>query len=162
MGGGDQRSAQAGAQVWHFVRLAFVACVALASPTIAQQVGECDWRASAQAIAEPWEKTTRTFANGRTRLAVLDLIEPAAGAFYLLVLSPPEDELGGRQCRVIGMGNGVGFAGLNFEALEAGYDPSVGLMFSLPVSIYGDGDFRPRQLNLSLNQATGHIGAELR
>ena len=162
MPGAVKRCTLAGAQVWHVVRLAAVASVALVSPAVAQEVGECDWRASAHAIAEPWEQTTRTFANGRTRLAVLDLIEPAAGAYYMLVLSPPEDGLGGRQCRVVGAGNGMGFAGLKFETLEAGYDPAIGLMFSLPVSVYDDGDFRSHDLHLTLNQATGHIGAKLK
>ena len=40
-------------------------------PVLAQEVGECDWRAASAAIAEPWETNTRTFANGAIRLAVL-------------------------------------------------------------------------------------------
>lgn len=95
------------------------------------------------------------------RLALVDVIEPAAAAFYLVLLSPPEDEVGGRQCRVIGMGNGTGFAGADFATLQAGYDPAVGLMFSMLVSVLDDGDFRPTQLNFTLNQATGDVAARL-
>ncbi len=81
-----------------------------------------------------------------------------------MVLSPPVDELGGRQCRVIGLESGFGFAGLNFPDLEAGYDPSVGLVFSVPVSIFdrGKGQILPRVLDFTVNQATGHIGANLK
>lgn len=138
--------------------------VLLSPPALAQEVGECDWRASAQAMAEPWQENTRIFANGKTRLALMDVIEPAAGAFYLLVLSPPFDELGGRQCRIIGMGNGVGFSGVNFSELQAQYDPAKGLQFTLPVTYY-DGStagFVARTLNMTLNQATGDIGTDLR
>ena len=134
----------------------------LALPAVAQEVGECDWRASAQAIVEPWEGNTRTFANGKTRIALMDGIEPAAGALYLLVLSPPHDELGGRQCRIIGAMSGVGFGNVDFAALQAGYDPAVGLIFALPVSVFDGENFRPHELNFTVNQATGHIGAELR
>lgn len=148
-----------------FGKLAWLSSLALliATPAAAQEVGECNWRSSAQALAEPWEDNTRTFANGRTRLALLDVIEPAAGSFYLLILSPPEDELGGRQCRVVGLGGGLGFAGVDFAALSAGYDPSVGLMFDIPVSVYvpDDAGFARRQLQLTVNQATGAIDARL-
>lgn len=136
----------------------------LASAASAQDVGECDWRASAQALAEPWQENTRTFANGKTRLAVMDVIEPAAGAYYLMVLSPPYDEVGGRQCRIIGMGHGIGFAGIDFNSLDASYDPATGLTFALPVSVYdgANGGFAPKVLGFTLNQATGHIGTGLR
>ena len=61
-------------------RLVFVLLLVLASAAhaSAQSVEDCDWRASAQALIEPWEDNTRTFANGDVRLAVTDTIEPAA------------------------------------------------------------------------------------
>ncbi|KMW60549.1 hypothetical protein AIOL_000711 [Candidatus Rhodobacter oscarellae] len=41
----------------------------------------CDaYQASALALPEPWEAHTRTYSNGAIRVALLDLIEPAAGA----------------------------------------------------------------------------------
>jgi hypothetical protein len=138
------------------------ALAALAGTASAQSVQPCDWVARADAIVEPWEQNTRTFSNGRTRLALLDTIEPAAGAFHILILSPPEDELGGRQCRTLGMHEGVGFSGADFASLTASYDPSVGLIFEMDVGYFDGSDFRPARLRFTLNQATGQIGARLR
>jgi hypothetical protein len=130
-----------------------------AAPAMAQQVEDCDWRASAWLLAEPWEQHSRTFANGDVRVALIDAIEPAAGAFHLLVLSPPWDVLGARQCRVLSLGPGIGFAGVDFAALEAWYDPSAGLFFSVPVSVYeaATGGFGERIFDFTVNQATGAI-----
>lgn len=129
-------------------------------PAVAQQSADvlpCDWQARADAIVEPWEANTRTFSNGKTRLALLDTIEPAAGWAWLLVLSPPNDELGGRQCRVVGL-NGMGFAGMDFAQLASGYDPSVGLTFAVPVQVMApDGRMWWQTLSVTLNQATGAL-----
>lgn len=127
----------------------------------AQTISECDWRASAQAIAEPWEESTRTFSNGKTRLALLDTIEPAAGSFHMLILSPPYDELGGRQCRVISYDGSIGFAGMTFQALSADYDPSRGLLFDIPIRYFDPAfnDVTGGWLSFELNQATGAIKA---
>lgn len=132
-----------------------------ASAAVAQSVEDCDWRASAAAIAEPWEANSRTFSNGAVRLALLDTVEPAAGAFHLLILSPPYSELGDRQCKVVSLEGNMGFASLAFDALEAGYDPAVGLQFNLPMSIFVDdgGEPQPGLMHVTLNQATGDIGA---
>ena len=141
---------------------ALAALALLAAPAAAQEVLDCDWQAGARNIPEPWEAHTRTFANGQTRLAVLDTVEPAAGAFWLLVLSPPYSELGDRHCAVIGRG-GMGFAGIDFGALDAGYDPARGLIFTLPVTVYDDatGGVAPDVLTVVLNQATGRIDTRL-
>ena len=134
-----------------------------ASPVAAQVVIPCDWQASAQALIEPWEDHTRTFANGAVRLALLDTVEPAIAAMHLLILSPPYDEIGGRQCRTIGVGDGLGFPGITWEGLEAGYDPAVGLTFTIPVGLYDPetGDFPESQLAFTVNQATGEIDARI-
>lgn len=144
------------------VRIA-LAALCLATPLAAQTVSDCDWRASSQALVEPWDDNSRTFANGKTRLAVTDTIEPGAGAFHLVILSPPYDELGGRQCKVVSLDGSIGFAGLNFGALSAGYDPARGLLFDVPVQVYDapSGDFLPNWLGLTVNQATGQIDAWL-
>lgn len=135
--------------------------MALHGPAAAQVVSDCDWRASLAALPEPWDSHTRTFANGAVRLAVSDVIEPAAGAFYMVVLSPPYDELGGRQCKVIGATPDTGFGLLDFGSLQASYDPAVGLLFRVDASVYqGDlGSFRDVVLNFSVNQATGEVRA---
>jgi len=134
---------------------------ALAAPAAAQEAVPCDWAARADGIVEPWEDNTATFANGAVRLALIDTVEPAAGAFHLLILSPPLGELGERQCRTLGIG-GMGFAGLDFATLQAVYDPARGLIFTLAATRYDGADFRPATLEFSLNQATGGIRAVLR
>lgn len=135
----------------------------LASPSMAQEIVDCDWQARADAIYEPWEEFSRTYANGDVRIALLDTIEPAAGSFHLLVLSPPFDELGGRQCQTIGLSGGAGFSGIGFEELAADYDPAIGLMFGVQVQYYDGelGDFISGDLLFSLNQSTGLIEAFL-
>ena len=107
-----------------------------AFPALAQEIFDCDWRASARNIAEPWADNTRTFSNGKTRLTLIDTVEPAAGSYSLMILSPPHDVLGSPQCKLIGRGGGLGYSGLVFEQLEAAYDPARGLIFTLPAMIY--------------------------
>ncbi|SFK95226.1 hypothetical protein [Shimia haliotis] len=142
----------------YFVLSLFTLC---AGPAVAQQAFECDWPARADAIVEPWEENSRSFANGDVRLAVLDTIEPAAAAFHLLVLSPPYDEVGGRQCRILSLDEGLGFAGLDFSSLNASYDPSAGLVFDINASLYDvdTGTSETHRLVFTLSQATGDIQA---
>ncbi|MBV7394399.1 hypothetical protein [Mameliella sediminis] len=123
---------------------------------------DCDWQASAAAIVEPWEENSRTFSNGKTRLALLDTVEPAAAWAWMLVLSPPYSELGDRQCKVIGV-DGSGFSGMDFAALTASYDPATGLTFTVPVRAYNSeiADFDPFTLRFTLNQATGAIDGQI-
>jgi len=134
----------------------------LALPVAAQDVAECDWRAAAQAIAEPWAANTATFANGAVRLAVMDVLEPAAGAYHLLILSPPRSELGERQCRVMSADGSFGFAGLSLSGATASYDPASGLTVSLPAKRWSEGDiFTDTRLLVTINQATGAISGIL-
>ncbi len=134
----------------------------LATASAAQEVVDCDWQARADGIVEPWEENTATFANGEVRLALLDTVEPAAGAFYVLVLSPPYDEFGLRQCKTLGVAGGVGFSGADFATLGADYDPAIGLIFAMEASYLEDGvDFVSTTLIFTLNQATGAIEAFL-
>lgn len=129
-----------------------------ATPAVAQDIAECDWRASATAIAEPWEENTRTFANGDVRITLLDVGEPAFGGYHLLVLSPPFDETGFAQCRLVTYEDTQGFGGVNFTYLDADYDPSIGLIFYVPVTAhYGDEGFVLQGLGFTLNQATGEM-----
>lgn len=140
-----------------------LAVTALSSTAMAQSVGDCDWRASAQNIVEPWEQNSRRFANGNVRLALLDTVEPAAASAHLLVISPPYGETGEPQCKVISLDGTLGFAGLDFSALKAAYDPSVGLIFSLPGMLYlpEKGFSNSLILNFTLNQATGEIATRM-
>lgn len=134
---------------------------AISAPADAQQALPCDWPARADNIVEPWEAHTRSFANGEVRLALLDTVEPASGAYHILILSPPRDVLGNRQCRTLGMRENIGFAGVAFENLKARYDPAAGLIFTLPVQVFDGEAVGRRHLRFTLNQATGAIAASL-
>jgi hypothetical protein len=80
---------------------------------------------------------------------------------HLLVLSPPYNELGDRQCVTIGAGDGNGFGGIRWDALSADYDPAVGLVFEVPVSRFDPNTegFPTSLLSFTLNQSTGDIDA---
>ncbi len=140
--------------------LATAIAMTLSTPVFAGDVVDCDWQSQARNLAEPWEENTRLFANGAVRLALLDTVEPAAGAFHLLVLSPPYNELGDRQCRVVSLEGSIGFSGIDFANVGAAYDPSVGLIFNFEAHRFDSGynDFLPITLEVTLNQATGDIG----
>lgn len=139
----------------------FLTAFIVAAPAFAQSISECDWRVSAANLAEPWDENTRTYSNGKVRLAVIDTVEPAAGAFHLLILSPPYSEIGDRQCRIVSKNDTIGFSGIDLSKIEAGYDPARGLLFSLPAGKYdpdtGGSIWHP--LSITLNQATGEITA---
>ena len=123
-----------------------------ATPALAEefnpQVSNCDGRSSAWNLAEPWEAHTRTFSNGKTRVAMIDTVEPAGGWAYLLI----------RQCVMIGNG-GIGFSRMDFGAMTADYDPAQGLIFTLPVGSYitGEDSDPVYDLQIVLNQATGDV-----
>jgi hypothetical protein len=127
----------------------------------ALDVSDCDWKANAQGLVEPWQDNTRLFANGTVRLALVDTIEPAAGAFYILVFSPPENELGERLCQAVGITSSVGFSDVGFQKLKTNFDPAIGLIFDVSVNVFDaeTGKFPEKALNFTLNMATGKIMA---
>lgn len=146
------------------IRLA-AALTLLAGAAQAQQVGvtPCGDGDRVDTISEPWEQNTATYANGAVRLALLDMVEPAGGPWKLAVISPPRDELGLRQCRVIGA-DGIGFYGLDFAARRADYDPLRGLVVTMPASRFTDlaPEGESYTLVVTINQQTGEIATEVR
>ncbi|SMX39802.1 hypothetical protein [Octadecabacter ascidiaceicola] len=139
--------------------VSLIAATFLASPLAAQTAFPCNWQARADNIVEPWEDNIATFANGAVRVALLDTIEPAAAAYYLLVLHPPLDEMAGRSCTTVGLDDGLGYAGMFFSELDASYDPATGLTLQIPAVIY-----LPEQsfqnavlLSIAINQSTGDV-----
>lgn len=147
------------------MKAALVALMLLAAPAAAQSVGDCGAWVSAQNLPEPWEDHAATYAEGKIRVAVLDTLEPAAAAVHLLVISPPLDETGGRQCKVVslvgGEGAPSGFLNLDFKAREASYDPARGLVLAMPVEVFepATGGAKPGELTVTINQSTGVITA---
>ncbi|GGF55381.1 hypothetical protein GCM10011402_04190 [Paracoccus acridae] len=145
------------------IRLA-AALMLLSGAAQAQQVevtpcGDAD---RVDTIAEPWDQNTATYANGDVRVALLDMVEPAGGAWKLAVISPPRDELGLRQCRVIGA-DGIGFYGLDFASRRADYDRQRGLVLTFPATRYADAapEGEPYRLVVTINQQTGEIATEV-
>lgn len=147
------------------MKLSILAAALCLAPlaTAAQEVSDCGWQASAMAIPEPWEDFSRTFANGNVRVALLDTVEPGVVPLWILVLSPPYDELGIRQCQVIGTGQ-YGFSDVFFPTLTADYDPARRLIFQIDVKVYvpETSDFALERLEFTVNQATGDVTARYR
>ncbi|KAG1713708.1 GTP pyrophosphokinase rsh [Nymphon striatum] len=144
----------------HVMRIAaLLFATFFATPIAAQVAGDCGWQARADTIVEPWEDNTATFANGAVRVALLDVAEPAAAAFYLLILHPPVDELGVRTCTVVGLDEDLGYAAVFFEELQADYDAAVGLTLTVPAIIYlPEQSFQnSAALTISVNQSTGDV-----
>lgn len=144
-----------------------LALMLLAAPAAAQSVGDCgDWTL-AQYLPEPWEEHTATYAEGQIRVAVLDTMEPAAAAMHLMVISPPLDEAGGRQCKMVSLSGGAGrpsgFLNLDFGAREASYDPARGLVLAMPVEGFKPGASVGDQgeLTVTVNQSSGEVMAEV-
>lgn len=144
--------------------------VLLASQSVAQEaISQCEWPANLQNILEPWEKHTRTFANGNIRIAHVDTGgEPVCCSSYLAILAPTGSEvaLESRQCALLTDGDQLsGFTWIDFPAISASYDPGFGLLLSIPVERYDfqgtqNGGTLPDIINIRINQANGNIDIE--
>lgn len=150
------------------MRHAILASILLATPADAFTHDCSSFISQAENIPEPWEAHTRVFANGDVRISVLDTVEPAAAALHLLILSPPLNDLGERQCRVVSLnegpgGAGFGFAGLTLDGVTSAYSPANGLVLTLEIREYApeSGMFEPARLAVTINQATGDVTSEI-
>lgn len=149
--------------------LSFLCSISLlSSAAMAQEaISDCDWPASLRNIVEPWENHTRTFANGKIRIAHVDTGgEPVCCSSYLAILAPTgaEEELEGRQCKLLTDGPELsGFNWIHFDSITASYDPGLGLLLSVPLERYdlgGTGSTTPATVGIRINQATGEIYSE--
>jgi hypothetical protein len=140
-----------------------VAAMGFGCAANAAEIEGCgDWRTQVEAVAEPWESNTRTFANGAIRAVVIDTIEPAAGSFFLVLMHPPLDETGSPYCSLISpAAGGAGFSGMDLAAAVADYDPASGLSINLPVGLYNEATagFDDVTLRVTINQSTGDVVA---
>jgi len=126
----------------------------------AAEVHDCaDAETGAEFIAEPWRDNTRAFSQGDVRLILLDRIEPAAGAYHLMLLSPPFDDFGQPTCHVVSFAGEIGYPQMTLEGMTSGYDPARGLLFGVLVDV-GLDVAEKRTLVLELNQATGELKAK--
>ena len=144
-----------------------VALVA-ATPASAVTVKRCDdgdtYVQSAAAIAEPWEKNTRTFYNGEVRVALMDTGgEPACCSMHLLILAPdPRNEDGSRSCWLVNNEGGMGFVNIDFTHVATRYDAGKGLLITFPYALYSDIG-RPGEqgtAHVRVNLASGSVTAE--
>jgi len=142
---------------------------ALAAPLSAQVVTECGWIGSPANILEPWDRFSRTYANGAIRVAQLDTGgEPVCCAQHLLVLSPSGDgrsEPVYRMCHVVSARANEGFYEVDVAGISASYDPARGLLLSVPVGHWHQGmetGAPPiwERMELRINQASGQVSIE--
>ena len=71
-------------------------------------------------VIEPWSDATRTFANGKIRIVLLDTAEPACCSYHLAIMAPdPQNELGLRQCKTLSDGGDfTGFQSIDLKAIK--------------------------------------------
>ena len=89
-----------------------------------------------------------------------DMMEPAGSPVFLMILSPPRNEIGERQCRLIEAAPRIGFYDADLAEAEAEYDPARGLVLTVPVARH-DGTLHGAgyALTVTINQATGEVTA---
>lgn len=110
-------------------------------PALATEVRDCDWAASVQTLAEPWEKHSRRFYRGEVRVALIDTGgEPVCCSAQLLILIPNNSEpMGGRICKLVGDRESMGFESIDIARMTSRYDAGRGLLLSFPFRRYVDG-----------------------
>lgn len=145
---------------------ALLALMAGATPCLAATVRDCDGVTEAAFnIVEPWEASTRTFYQGRVRVALLDTGgEPACCSAHLLVLFYADDDPESFVCRLVSDRGATGFAGIDFKSLRTSYDPARGLLVSFGYSVFplgGDGTGAERGLaKVRINVPAGTVAVE--
>ena len=130
----------------------------------AQSISPCDdWRSHVLAIAEPWEVNTRTYSGDAVRLVILDVGEPVAGSFRLMILTPPTDaNPEGRQCQILSLDADMGFAGLSFDGVTDSTDPT-GLTVVIPARRWmpSTDTYTDATLSVTVVSTDGAIAASL-
>jgi hypothetical protein len=128
---------------------------------VAQEINPCDGRTVATNLVEPWQQNTHVFADGTVRVALIDTVEPAAAAFYVMVISAPLDVLDNPQCRLLGATGGLGFAALDFAAMTLADGTARRLSFDIPAQIIRDTVFVPVVMRFTLDRVSGDIDYQL-
>jgi hypothetical protein len=126
----------------------------------AQVVSVCDAADQMDKIATPEELNVRHYANGNVMVAVVDDGRENAGqALSVLVVSPPLDSHGQRQCRLVSATQFAGYAALVLDKADAAYDPAIGLTVSFPAVVMPSDESLGDKIDLAvtINQATGMI-----
>lgn len=144
---------------------AAVTALMFSLPAKADLVRECDERIGVGVIAEPWEEFSRGYANNAIRIAVLDYEEPASSGLILMALYWTTDPNEGRVCKIITATDGFpgGWAGIKFDEVASDYNPSEGLIISVPVLPYdavghtGADESKKYNVTFAINRSTGTL-----
>ena len=126
----------------------------------AQAVNSCEEAGlNEDSIVQPASENQRTYSDGKTRISIIDSGSDRAWKM-ISVVSPPFVN-GQPTCQVISFDDYIGFEEVLISLIESRYDPSIGLMFDIPVRTpepeYSD---KLMRLIFDLNQATGALSAE--
>lgn len=121
---------------------ALLGALTFASPALSAVVRDCDGTTEAAFnIVEPWETSSRTFYQGRVRVAWLDTGgEPACCSAHLLIVFYCDDDPEGFTCRLISDQEARGFAAIDFKSLKSSYDPARGLLLTFGYSRFPLGE----------------------
>lgn len=141
----------------------FLLSLSTALPAFAAEVRDCDWAASVQTLAEPWERYARRFYRGEVRVALIDTGgEPVCCSAQLLILIPDNREpTGGRICKLVGDRDGMGFESIDMRRMTARYEGGRGLLITFPFRRYIDGlKFTPGVARVRVNVERGTVVAE--
>ena len=140
--------------------LTFAGIVTSVVPAAAQTVRDCNtFEANARNIYGPYDQTIRPYANGDVRVIALDVGEPAAASYHLMVTYPSAEEPF-PLCSLISSNDSLGFHSLDMASIGATYDPARGLIVSLPVqNLIGGDAIGSTSLHLTINQALGTVVA---
>ena len=140
--------------------------LAVAGPALATVVRACDGTTeAAYNIVEPWEASSRTFYQGKVRVAWLDTGgEPACCSAHLLIVFYRDDDVEGFTCRLVSDHDASGFAGIDFKSLKSSYDPKRGLLLAFGYSRFptgGDGSATERRVaKVRINVTSGAVMVE--
>ncbi len=143
-------------------RIAPITAAALAltaAPAVAQSVTDCDSRAKARNLAEPWEENTATFADGDVRIAAVTMTEPEDAPAFLMILT--ETENGERRCRLVEAERDYGFYTIDMSSVVVAKKADGMLTLEVPVTDYADGPENPPPfpLTVKINRDTGEVTA---
>lgn len=136
--------------------LVCAATLALTAPAQAFITAPCGPEFGPLTITEPWEEYSRTFANGAIRIFEMFIDPNVASGAALGILHPnPPGSDSYRTCTAIYAGEEFRYFGqAHVPEATAVYDPALGLIITLPVSVVG-GD--RVLLRFAVNQATGQV-----
>jgi len=132
-------------------------------------VGECGMLNSIDLIQEPWEKNTKTFYNGKVRVAAIDTQgEPACCSSHLVLLVPQNDEIGSVSCFVVSQvrydssePSYLGFQSVSVAGITSKYEAGKGLLLSVPFTTYIDGiDSNRGRAKVRINLQKGTVVLE--